>query len=816
MASKPGKEVTVEVNNTNGRSRSKSRPRSRSRGRGKAVKITVNSRTSSKGRQNRRSKRQSAQRVRNIVNKQLRQQGVTGPKPAICQRATATLGTVGSNTSGTTEIEACILLNPVLVKDATGSTQFGPVQALGAQYSMWKLKYLNVKLTSMVGASAVNGTVVRVSLNPTSTPSSTSWSGLGARKHLDVTVGKNAVFKLRPADLGGPRDGWWLTNTNDNASDTLGPSIEIHTLGQTMSSYKNEQFTGGLFLVELASEWCFTGYAANPNLVNLEKSTDKNVAVTFDGSAGAPLVMNVPETSHFARVAVARSAQPTTLARAGEQTTSDTVWQVLNTAVSAAELVTPPPFNWLVKGGWWFVKLIAGRTRNGQKSFYVYPSYQDALSNKPAICTGGVPPGGRVRAATPTTLQFTQMNQPSLGHGETPVTFGLSVPEPGDLFNVIVEVGDPVSPNTANTQCWVNKTTRAPENAHTVKIGNGATNLTTMQGFMEIADVRWYTSSFQHSETPQPIPGLQVTENATKLADVYALQQYTTLHTNNRYQVSSLFLVRTTRSATVSNFLSYFKRGSAANASQQNLLIRPETTTLNITFGANKWYILSNTYSDVGRPEGNWVWYDQEFQNDRAYLIDPVLSCFITPLPSYTQLFFSLRTSVPLTPSMRVLASDMALGDLVHELELAGGDHWLDACDSAEPPSFEGEDVSDGETDTETESDEDQIDEVDRFDLHDSSGSEPEDDDVESSRVTLLNTLINQGIDVIRAAKISKRAYPTLAEKVRRGVYMDLLTTGVTPSTAWAEACRQARKASRKVNRNSLSASTLESRGHAE
>nr|ADJ68328.1 truncated capsid protein precursor [Human astrovirus 1] len=153
MASKSNKQVTVEVNN-NGRNRSKSRARSQSRGRDRSVKITVNSKNRIR-RQSGRGKHQSSQRVRNIVNKQLRKQGVTGPKPAICQRATATLGTVGSNTSGTTEIEACILLNPVLVKDATGSTQFGPVQALGAQYSMWKLKYLNVKLTSMVGASAV-------------------------------------------------------------------------------------------------------------------------------------------------------------------------------------------------------------------------------------------------------------------------------------------------------------------------------------------------------------------------------------------------------------------------------------------------------------------------------------------------------------------------------------------------------------------------------------------------------------------------------------------------------------------------------------
>nr|QHJ69109.1 SG reporter [Vector pO2RL] len=154
MASKSNKQVTVEVSN-NGRNRSKSRARSQSRGRDKSVKITVNSRNRAR-RQPGRDKRQSSQRVRNIVNKQLRKQGVTGPKPAICQRATATLGTVGSNTSGTTEIEACILLNPVLVKDATGSTQFGPVQALGEARHKQKIvapvkQTLNFDLLKLAG-----------------------------------------------------------------------------------------------------------------------------------------------------------------------------------------------------------------------------------------------------------------------------------------------------------------------------------------------------------------------------------------------------------------------------------------------------------------------------------------------------------------------------------------------------------------------------------------------------------------------------------------------------------------------------------------
>nr|BAE97458.1 outer capsid protein [Human astrovirus 1] len=645
MASKSHKEVTVEVSST-GRSRSKSRARSQSRGRGRSVKITVNSHNKGR-RQNGRNKYQSNQRVRKIVNKQLRKPSFTGPKPCICETATATLGTIGSNTTGATEIEACILLNPVLVKDATGSTQFGPVQALGAQYSMWKLKYLNVRLTSMVGASAVNGTVVRISLNPTSTPSSTSWSGLGARKHLDVTVGKNALFKLKPPDLGGPRDGWWLTNTIDNASDTLGPSIEIHTFGQTMSSYQNTQFTGGLFWGELASAWCFTGYAANPNLVNLVKSTDNGVDVTFEGSAGTPLIMNVPEHSHFARMAVEHSSLSTSLSRVGGESSSDTVWQVLNTAVSAAELVTPPPFNWLVKGGWWFVKLIVGRARTGARRFYVYPSYQDALSNKPALWTGGVSAYTRQSTPVRTTLQFTQMNQPSLGHGATPATLGQSVPEPGDQFKVIMAVGALVQPNRSDTQIWLFKTVTPPTGHDAARVGWKTQHYLTKQGFLLIDSLEWLTPNLQDSQEPPSIPELGVYVGIHKKALVYFMQQYVNPHTNNKHQVSSIFLIKPTENFSVTNYMSYFFRVSQSGQNVANLEIRPQTWQQTVNFQRGKWYLVTNTAIRNGPPPSGWVLDHIELPNESIYYADQVLAHLINPPPQNSKIYFEVHTTMP-------------------------------------------------------------------------------------------------------------------------------------------------------------------------
>ena len=114
------------------------------------------------------------------------------------------------------------------------------------------------------------------------------------------------------------------------------------------------------------------------------------------------------------------------------------------------------------------------------------------------------------------------------------------------------------------------------------------------------------------------------------------------------------------------------------------------------------------------------------------------------------------------------------------------------------------------ETDYEDEEDEDEDDEADRFDLHSSYGSEPEDDD-ENNRVTLLSTLINQGMTVERATRITKRAFPTSADKTKRSVYMDLLASGLSPGNAWSHACEEAR-----IMGNNHMPNVSGDRGHAE
>nr|Q9JG99.1 RecName: Full=Capsid polyprotein VP90 [Mamastrovirus 3]BAA90309.1 capsid protein precursor [Mamastrovirus 3] len=776
MASKSGKDVTVKVENTNGRGRSRSRSRSRSRARNKNVKITINSKPGASGGQRRRGKPQSDKRVRSIVKQQLDKSGVTGPKPAIRQRATATLGTIGSNSSGKTELEACILTNPILVKDNTGNNTFGPIVALGAQYSLWRIRFLRIKFTPMVGQSAVTGTVVRASLNPTATPSSTGWSGLGARRHIDIVVGKAATFNLKASDLSGPREGWWLTNTNDSGDSTLGPSIEIHTLGTTMSAYQNGPFTGGLFLCELQAEWEFSGYAANPALLSLEKNRDDDAEVSFDGQQGEPLTMVVAEDSLFNKVATRRSTFTRGIARDG-QTKSETIWQVVDTAVSAAETVVPPPFGWLIRGGYWFVKKLAGRTklRNGKQtsSYVCYASYQDALSDKPAICTGVAANfyAGRTETAR-ANLHFTQMNEPSTGVGETPTAFRMYRAAPDDIVYLRFK------PETVNIS--VSPAARLflarKYTAHSLKVkGNSGT--TRIHCVVKVNDPMWYSPDWEQVAQPGPIPGVSLLGGTTTIGIVTAAYQ---AHMWGLH-IATAFIVQVTKdinpacstSCVLTKELNDQHLKTVAGQTSFNWSLRAGETYLMMSFGAHTSAV------------GEWVWNDADISVGYTIYNSPLTPCLLLTEGSFHIVLPAKRGLIPLASTELFTVRDQ---DSIPQ--------------TTEPPAEE--DVGDNETEDESD-DED----LDHFDLHDSSGSEPEDEDVENNRVTLLNTLVNQGVDLARAAKISKRAYPTLAEKTRRSVFMDSLIAGCGPSSAWSEACKAARKVSFKEP-------ISESRGHAE
>nr|WGL40975.1 capsid protein [Porcine astrovirus 5] len=331
-------------------------------------------------------KQQNTRQVRNFVRQELRKR-VDGPKAAITQTATLTLGTLGTNGSGNLEIEGIAHLNPLLIKEQTAASGTGPIQALASQYSMWRCLSLKVVLVPTVGASAVSGTVARTSLNQPGAPAQTTWSGLGARKHVDATPGRRVEFRLTRRDMQGPRDGWWYTDTSNGVQNSAGPSIEIHSYGKTVSTFQAKPWSGELWLVELKATWQFTNWNMNPRLLSLvdTKIPEGNVKLSSN-AAGAPVVLTVEKTANSP---LETQHAPNPHHTNGNPSVSEVIWRAADVGVKVVASELPPPLSWLIGGGWWFMKRVFNApVGNGVDSgsvdgYYIYATAVDAELNNP-------------------------------------------------------------------------------------------------------------------------------------------------------------------------------------------------------------------------------------------------------------------------------------------------------------------------------------------------------------------------------------------------------------------------------------------------
>lgn len=346
------------------------------------------------------------------VKQKLKKEGLEGPRSRFSVRVSATIGKIGPNTSQGPELQVATFLHPSLMKEPNDGTNFGPLQAAAAQWGLWRLASLTVRFTPLVGASAMTGSVYRISLNLTQSPSNASWGGLGARKHMDIPVGRQASWKLQRGDLSGPRATWWMTDTNEEGGQSCGPMIEIHGLGKSTSTYRDEDWKGDVFIVEVDGRWEFSNYSAKPALGTLDRKTEE-----FPSTASAKpglevgedgvLTMTIPSNSQLARF----MGETYEKNAPGDGSVGETIWQIVDEGAGIASSIAPTPFGWLIKGAWWFVKKIAGRGANSTERYQVFASLADAQNGKPVMAE-------RMSAKTAaTTLTVTQVNAPNVGPG---------------------------------------------------------------------------------------------------------------------------------------------------------------------------------------------------------------------------------------------------------------------------------------------------------------------------------------------------------------------------------------------------------------
>lgn len=332
----------------------------------------------------------------------------------IRQRITATLGTVGANQSNTIELEMSSLINPLLMKESTGSNQYGPLQIHASTYNLWRLDYISLKLTPLVGSSAISGTAVRASIDLSGQPGTPSWSALGARKHKDTNPGRPMTFYIGGRDIKGPKEGWFYCNTKNDPKMCIAGAVQIHTMGKTVSTYTNKPFEGPLFLVELTGSWSFKNYNPQPGLLNLVKKEIKEEPqnIKIHSKPGEPILISIPDSESMARTINQVDAN-------ADASPSEIIWQVCDAAINTAIDFFPPPFSWLFRSGWWFVKRVANKKQDGndvdgepnpgELTFQVYQSINDAQNDVPCISTGDV-------STTSTTINQLQLMQITPGN----------------------------------------------------------------------------------------------------------------------------------------------------------------------------------------------------------------------------------------------------------------------------------------------------------------------------------------------------------------------------------------------------------------
>nr|WAK45923.1 MAG: capsid protein [Mamastrovirus 3] len=380
---------------------------------------------------------------------------------SVRQRITATLGTVGANQGNDIELEMALLLNPALMKETTGSNQYGPLQIYASTYSLWKIENILLKLTPLVGGSAVSGTAIRASHNLSGQPGSPSWSALGARTHRDTNPGRPLTFFLRGNNFRGPKDGWFFCNTKNDPQMCTAGSIEIHTLGKTVSTYQSKDFEGPLFLAELTCTWSFKNYNPMPGMLNLVKAElkEEGQAVKINSKPGEPITISVPANSPIARTTGAFENGVDAAA-----TPSDIIWMVCDTTMDAVTGVLPAPFGWLFKAGWWFLKRIANKKKNGEPvagepdagevTYQVFQSMTDAMNDTPCIATNQASSAN----ATVTNWNITQVTPGNVGQpaatGAVMRMMGLDPAEPFYLTRDRIKLGEGVITGLNFNNTW--------------------------------------------------------------------------------------------------------------------------------------------------------------------------------------------------------------------------------------------------------------------------------------------------------------------------------------------------------------------------
>nr|UPO37649.1 capsid protein [Chicken astrovirus] len=247
---------------------------------------------------------------------------------------------------------------------------------------MWKIQRCVVKFVPLVGAANVAGSVSFVSLDQDATSSQPeSPDTIQAKVHAEVAIGQRFNWYVQSRYLVGTLSGWWGMDTGESLTDTVGPALELWNLYRTVNALQtgstSQAYTAPLLPVEVFAVYVFSGDEPKPALATMTNSTfESQQGVTITNGSNGELLLNVPKQSGLAE----RLREKETPQRGQNQSggVGEVLWAVASGAVEgAAEALGP--WGWLLRGGWWVIKKLFGRSAENASDVYVmYSSIEDA------------------------------------------------------------------------------------------------------------------------------------------------------------------------------------------------------------------------------------------------------------------------------------------------------------------------------------------------------------------------------------------------------------------------------------------------------
>lgn len=310
-----------------------------------------------------------------------------GPKIQSTMETTVTLGPVNGNLGGGLERSHRQWLSPILLKTQDQGAVATPLSTRASQYNLYKILKAEVVVTPLVGKAMVAGTVVLADVDQESSSAKPDTvDSVKSRSYIEVSLGSYRRWRLPATTLRGPREGWWLIDSNEQPTSSLGPAVNVWTYMQTrnLMGTTNEDttfYTGTIALIEMRVKYAFANYNPKPALAQLIATKEPlklESAQLVNNTADTSVMLEVDANSKIGRMLEERDGTQ----KSGK---GSTFWSVAGDVVN---VVAPAlgPWGWLLRGGFFFIRRIFGKTENaraGKNYYQVYSSVEDAARDLP-------------------------------------------------------------------------------------------------------------------------------------------------------------------------------------------------------------------------------------------------------------------------------------------------------------------------------------------------------------------------------------------------------------------------------------------------